>query len=97
MISSVPPTCSSSRSGPASPNSLGFGYGRVHQHQPALVYCSISGYGQEGPWRDRPGFDCLVAAKLGVMAEQDGHGPAPSSWAIRPWATVPRSSPPSAS
>jgi crotonobetainyl-CoA:carnitine CoA-transferase CaiB-like acyl-CoA transferase len=56
---------------------LGFGYGRVHQQQPALVYCSISGYGQEGPWRDRPGFDCLVAAKLGVMAEQDGHRPGP--------------------
>ena len=55
----------------------GFGYEELHAAHPRLVYCSISGYGQDGPWRDRPGFDCLVAAKLGVMAEQGGHREGP--------------------
>ena len=55
----------------------GFGYDELHAAHPRLVYCSISGYGQDGPWRDRPGFDCLVAAKLGVMAEQGGHREGP--------------------
>ena len=57
---------------------LGFGYQRIHREQPATIYCSITGYGQDGPWRDRPGFDCLVAAKLGVMAEQTGRRPGPT-------------------
>jgi crotonobetainyl-CoA:carnitine CoA-transferase CaiB-like acyl-CoA transferase len=51
----------------------GFGYQVVHERFPRLVYCSLSAYGQDGPWRDRPGYDCLVAARLGVMAEQPGH------------------------
>jgi crotonobetainyl-CoA:carnitine CoA-transferase CaiB-like acyl-CoA transferase len=57
---------------------LGFGYDRIHREQPATIYCSITGYGQDGPWRDRPGFDCLVAAKLGVMAEQTGRRAGPT-------------------
>ena len=57
---------------------LGFGYERIHREHPTTIYCSITGYGQDGPWRDRPGFDCLVAAKLGVMAEQSGRRPGPT-------------------
>jgi crotonobetainyl-CoA:carnitine CoA-transferase CaiB-like acyl-CoA transferase len=56
---------------------LGFGFEQVIATLPRLVYCSISGYGQEGPWRDRPGYDALVAARLGVMAEQAGHRAGP--------------------
>jgi formyl-CoA transferase/CoA:oxalate CoA-transferase len=36
------------------------------------VYCSISGYGQDGPDRDRPGYESLVAARIGVMAQGAG-------------------------
>jgi crotonobetainyl-CoA:carnitine CoA-transferase CaiB-like acyl-CoA transferase len=52
---------------------LGLAVDAVRHAHPTLVHCSITGYGRNGPWSDRPGFDCLVAAKLGVMAEQPGH------------------------
>ena len=35
---------------------------------PALIYCSITGYGQTGPERDRPGYDFVVQAESGLMA-----------------------------
>jgi crotonobetainyl-CoA:carnitine CoA-transferase CaiB-like acyl-CoA transferase len=50
----------------------GLGYDELHERFPALVYCSITGYGQRSPWIDRPGYDALVAARLGQMAEQAG-------------------------
>jgi len=50
---------------------------RTADHQPHLVHCSITGYGQEGPLTDRPGYDALVAARLGLMAEQAGHRKGP--------------------
>src|SRR4051812_44577841 len=40
---------------------------------PQLIHCPITGYGQEGPWAHRPGYDALVAARMGFMAEQPGH------------------------
>lgn len=49
----------------------------VHRRHPALVHCSITGYGTVGEWTDRPGYDALVAARLGLMAEQPGHRPGP--------------------
>ncbi len=63
---------------PGAATERGFGYDLVHRDHPRVVYCSITGYGQDGPWRDRPGFDSLVAARLGVMAEQTGHQPGPT-------------------
>ena len=47
---------------------LGFGYDALHERHPRLVYCSISAYGQDGPDRDRAGYESLVAARTGVMA-----------------------------
>lgn len=46
------------------------------QH-PHLVRCVITGYGLDGPCADRPGYDSLVAARLGLMAEQRGHRSGP--------------------
>jgi crotonobetainyl-CoA:carnitine CoA-transferase CaiB-like acyl-CoA transferase len=56
---------------------LGLGYDELHAEFPRLVQVSYTGYGQTGPWRDRPGFDALVAARCGLMAEQGGHRDGP--------------------
>ncbi|HWF20750.1 MAG TPA: CoA transferase [Acidimicrobiales bacterium] len=40
---------------------------------PSLVYCSITGYGPHPGLRGRPGYDALVAARLGLLHEQRGH------------------------
>jgi crotonobetainyl-CoA:carnitine CoA-transferase CaiB-like acyl-CoA transferase len=45
---------------------LGLGYAAVRQANPRLVYAEISGYGQQGPWRDKPGQDLLVQSLSGL-------------------------------
>lgn len=50
----------------------GLGYDDLHDRCPGLVYTAITGYGHTDPWVDRPGYDALVAARLGQMAEQAG-------------------------
>ena len=52
----------------------GLGYEQLRERYPRMVCCSMTAYGQHGPWRDEPGYDCLVAAKLGVTSEQPGGG-----------------------
>jgi crotonobetainyl-CoA:carnitine CoA-transferase CaiB-like acyl-CoA transferase len=47
---------------------LGIDYESLRRHNPKLVYCSISGYGQNGPWRDRPGHDVNYVAAAGGLA-----------------------------
>ena len=53
---------------------LGLDHGTLRERFPRLIVCSITAYGREGPWRDEPGYDALVAAKLGVMTEQPSAG-----------------------
>ncbi len=56
---------------------LGCDYATLAAVKPALVYCSISGYGQTGPLRERPAFAHIINAISGVMhLEQEGQ-PAP--------------------
>jgi crotonobetainyl-CoA:carnitine CoA-transferase CaiB-like acyl-CoA transferase len=53
----------------------GLGYTQLHERFPGLVYCSITGFGQTGPYAPRPGYDSLVQAMGGVMSltgEPDG-------------------------
>jgi crotonobetainyl-CoA:carnitine CoA-transferase CaiB-like acyl-CoA transferase len=47
---------------------LGFGHEACLAANPGLVYASISGFGQDGPWADRPGFDLMAQAMSGVMS-----------------------------
>ena len=53
----------------------GLGYQQLHAAFPRLVYCSITGFGQTGPYAPRPGYDGLIQAMGGVMSltgEPDG-------------------------
>lgn len=47
---------------------LGLGYEELSATRPALVYCSVSAYGQTSPWRDRAGVDGIVQAISGLMS-----------------------------
>jgi crotonobetainyl-CoA:carnitine CoA-transferase CaiB-like acyl-CoA transferase len=47
---------------------LGFGYQRALELNPRIVYASISGFGQSGPLRDRPGLDMLLQAYCGHLS-----------------------------
>ncbi|KAI9726150.1 MAG: hypothetical protein M1828_001823 [Chrysothrix sp. TS-e1954] len=39
----------------------------LHKLNPSLIYASITGYGQTGPWSNRPGYDVMVEAEFGLM------------------------------
>ena len=48
---------------------LGFGYEKLKEENPGLIYCSCSGFGSDGPYKDRPGQDLLVQAMSGLMTQ----------------------------
>lgn len=53
----------------------GLGYEALHALNPGLIYCSISGYGKDGPYATRPGYDFVGQAESGIMSvtgEVDG-------------------------
>ena len=47
---------------------LGLGWADLQPLAPALVYCSVSGFGHTGPWRERPAYDAVVQGMSGIMA-----------------------------
>ena len=47
---------------------FGLGYDDLHALNPALVYCSVTGFGQTGPYHDRPGYDYVIQAMSGLMS-----------------------------
>ncbi len=46
---------------------LGFGYHAISKFNERAVYCSISGFGQTGPYSDRPGYDVIAQGESGMM------------------------------
>ncbi|SFM43210.1 CaiB/BaiF CoA transferase family protein [Thermodesulforhabdus norvegica] len=54
---------------------LGLGYEDLKKINPRLIYCSITGFGQYGPYKDRPGYDFIIQGMGGIMSitgEPDG-------------------------
>ncbi len=60
--------------GPDVMERLGFGYEALKAENPALIYCSLSGFGRTGPYRHRRGFDLVAQAMSGIMTFT-GDGP----------------------
>ena len=46
----------------------GLGYDQLRERFPRLIYCSITGFGQTGPYKDRPGYDYMAQAMGGIMS-----------------------------
>ena len=47
---------------------LGLGHAELFQERPGLVYCAISGFGQDGPLRDLPAYDQIIQGMSGIMS-----------------------------
>ena len=67
---------------PGTMERLGLGYDELRKANPRLVYAAISGFGQYGPYRERPGYDIIGQAMGGSSASLVGptgrpHGPGP--------------------
>lgn len=66
----------------------GLGYEDIHAINPRIVYCSITGFGQTGPYRDRAGYDFMIQGMGGLMSvtgerdERPGGGPQKAGVAI---------------
>jgi len=53
---------------PGAMERMGLGYEDLRAVNPALIYCSVSGFGRTGPYRDRGGFDLIAQAMSGIMS-----------------------------
>jgi formyl-CoA transferase/CoA:oxalate CoA-transferase len=56
---------------------LGMGYEAACARNPGIIYCSVSGFGQDGPYRDRAALDLILQAESGMISatgEPGGHG-----------------------
>ena len=72
---------------PGRADALGLGFEALRARNAALVYCSITGFGADGPLRDVPAHEALVHALVGTMGEQPGHRDGPIFEAL-PFASI---------
>jgi crotonobetainyl-CoA:carnitine CoA-transferase CaiB-like acyl-CoA transferase len=56
---------------------MGLGYETVRRRNPRIVYASVSGYGPDGPWGGRPGYDAVVQGEGGLMSVTGPEGGPP--------------------
>ena len=62
---------------PGALEKLGLGYERARERNPGIIYCSVSGFGQDGPYRERAALDLILQAESGMISvtgEEGGHG-----------------------
>ncbi len=59
---------------PGALEKLGLGYEAVKARNPGIVYCSVSGFGQDGPYRDRAALDLIVQAESGMISVTGAEG-----------------------
>ena len=69
---------------------IGLGYEDARRLNPRIVYGAVSGYGTDGPWRDKPGQDLLVQALSGIgwLNGNANDGPVPTGFAMLDVATA---------
>jgi crotonobetainyl-CoA:carnitine CoA-transferase CaiB-like acyl-CoA transferase len=53
---------------PGTLDQLGFSYKEVAARAPRLIYASVSGYGPDGPWGGKPGYDAVIQGEAGLMS-----------------------------
>ncbi len=56
---------------------LGFGPARLEELRPGLITCAVTGFGADGPYRDRPAFDFIAQAMSGFMSSNGREGDPP--------------------
>ena len=63
---------------------IGLDWDSVHQLNPRIVYGEVTGYGQEGPWKDKPGQDLLIQSLSGLtwLSGNADQGPVPMGLAV---------------
>ncbi len=67
---------------PGALDRMGLGYGDLVTVNPSLIYCSISGFGHDGPYRERGGLDLVAQAMSGIMSFVGEPGGSPVSTAV---------------
>jgi len=69
---------------PGTMDRLGLGYDVLKQHNPGVIYAALSGFGQTGPYREKPALDIIVQAMGGLMSitGEEGGEPARSGVSI---------------
>lgn len=69
---------------PSTARKLGLSYDSLAPSSPRLVYCSMHGFDQRGPWRDKPAYDDTIQAAAGIASMQGGSKGDPPAYVKTP-------------
>lgn len=61
---------------------IGLGYEQVSAINPGMVYATVSGYGKEGPWKDKPGQDLLIQSLSGLLFTSGNRDASPTPFGL---------------